>query len=228
MSSTYQAIARQIEVRSLRLLGAFHPRPEDAVPPGPDGPCQTLILIGNVGDAMWRAFAACRPVGDNPLDQWSRSEIGALARTLGGHLLLPSDGPPWRPFQRWARRGGAYHPSPIGILIHPDYGLWHAFRGALAFSRKIRLPARDRRPSPCESCPDKPCLGGCPVDAFATGVYDVPACTGWLAGDKDGATGPNCLARGCAARRACPVGRDHVYRAEQAGHHMAAFLNAHK
>ena len=34
--------------------------------------------------------------------------------------------------------------------------------------------------------------------------------------------------RGCMARRACPVGRDHLYPAAQARFHMEAFLNARR
>ena len=26
------------------------------------------------------------------------------------------------------------HASPLGLLIHPDYGLWHGYRGALLFA----------------------------------------------------------------------------------------------
>ena len=31
--------------------------------------------------------------------------------------------------------------SPLGILIHPDWGLWHSYRGALAFRERLDLPA---------------------------------------------------------------------------------------
>ena len=43
-------------------------------------------------------------------------------------------------------RAEAVAPSPLGILIHPDYGLWHAYRGALAFAERLALP-RARGPA---------------------------------------------------------------------------------
>ena len=43
----------------LALRGGFHPEAEDRVPPLKDGrPARTLLLLGNVGDAMWQAFRA--------------------------------------------------------------------------------------------------------------------------------------------------------------------------
>ena len=42
-------------------------------------------------------------------------------------------------------------PSPLGILIHPEFGLWHALRGALLFRDRLELPAIEARPSPCDA-----------------------------------------------------------------------------
>src|SRR6185295_7693178 len=137
-----------------------------------------------------------------PLDRWSRRTIDGIAATLGAIALYPFAGPPWLPFQRWAQRGDQVFISPLGILIHPDWGLWHAYRGALAFAEVIDLPEPYRRPSPCESCLDKPCLSACPVDAFTSAGFDVSACVGHIS--KPG--GADCVRIGCRARRACPIG----------------------
>jgi len=120
-------------------------------------------------------------------------------------------------------RAGGVHPSPVGALIDPQFGLWHAYRGALAFSDKRPLPPPDKRPSPCTACDAKPCLTACPVNAFGPESYDVPACTGHLS-RPDGA---DCLDFGCRARHACPVGQDYRYPPDQARFHMEAFFNAH-
>ena len=34
--------------------------------------------------------------------------------------------------------------TPIGLLLHPDWGLWHAYRGALGFHKTVTgiTPAR--------------------------------------------------------------------------------------
>ncbi|MDH3236041.1 MAG: hypothetical protein OEQ29_21165, partial [Alphaproteobacteria bacterium] len=202
--------------------GAFHPEPEDDVPTLPDGtPAGTLVLAGNIGPAMWSAFQDTSPTGKDALDRWSGDVLGPIAARFGGAAHLPG-GPPYLPFIRWAQRAGPVQPSAIGMLIHPDYGLWHAYRGALALPGRLDLPPPDDRPRPCDTCADTPCLATCPVEAFSAQGYDVPACVGYL----DSETGNSCLSHGCAARRACPVGRDYHYAPEQAAFHMAAFLRA--
>lgn len=203
--------------------GGFHPQPADQVPPMPDGAAAgTVILAGNVGDAMWRHFQHHRDVSstDHPLNNWTRRVLDAIAERYGAQALFPFDGPPYHPFQSWAQRAEPVVPSPIGTLIHPDFGLWHAYRGALVFAEVIVLPPFTARPCPCETCQDKPCLSACPVRAFVSGRYDVNRCLDHLGGDD----GVECLHHGCLARRACPVGRQFEYSTEQARFHMGAFL----
>lgn len=223
----YASICRAIEARHLAPRGALHPTPEDGVPAMGDGrTAGTLVLVGVVGRASWDAFQAADESRrqPHPLDRWSRRVVGELAAELGAETLFPFGGPPFLPFIRWARRAEAVYPSPIGPLIHPDYGLWHAYRGALAFAHRIELPPPDTRPPPCDTCVDKPCLGTCPVGAFSAKGYDVPACTDHIGGSQGG----DCLAGGCLARRACPVGVTYRYAAAQMGFHMRAFLAANR
>lgn len=203
--------------------GAFHPRPQDAVPPLADGrPTLTLVLLGNAGPRMWDAFAPTRTFGPHPLDHWTREVVTALAQRLGATPLFPFDGPPHHPFQRWAMRAGPVHPSPLGILVHPELGLWHAYRAALALGEHLPLPPRASTASPCDACADRPCLSACPVGAFAPEGFDPAACGDWLARPR----GERCMHDGCAARLACPVGRDRRYAPAQMRFHMAAFARA--
>jgi hypothetical protein len=206
--------------------GAFHPRPEDAVPALPDGTAAgTLVLLGFAGGVGWPAFAAAQEAGDglpDPLDRWSRRVVEALAARLGGLALFPFAGPPWLPFQRWARRAEPVFPSPLGLLIHPEWGLWHSYRGALALRERLALPAPPAAASPCDACVARPCLSACPVGAFTPGGYDVAACASHVAAPAGGA----CMTAGCLARRACPVGAVHAVGPEQAGFHMRGFRAA--
>jgi hypothetical protein len=185
-----------------------------------------LLLVGNVGSAIWphlRRFIADNPAARDPLDQWTEIVLRRLADEIGTISLFPFGGPPWWPFQQWARRADAVAPSPVAILIHPTYGLWHAYRGALLLEEPVDLPPRADTPSPCESCVDRPCLSGCPVGAFSAGGYDVDGC----ARHVNGATGTDCRTRGCLARLACPVGSEYRYDSAHADFHMAAFRRAH-
>lgn len=208
----------------LLLRGGFRPSPGDAVPALPDGrAAASLLLIGNAGPSLWAHFSRTPEYADaaaNPLDRWSRRILTALADRLGGLALLPSDGPPYHPFVAWAKRAEPVAESPLGMLVHPDYGLWHAYRGALALPLRIDLPPRAARAAPCETCVERPCLSACPVGAFGPEGYEVAICARHIAGDA----GADCMDLGCRARRACPVGTDYRYGPRQARFHMEAFL----
>ncbi len=202
--------------------GAFHPRSDDGVPPLADGrPAATAVLAGNAGPAMWAAFTSAGGASHGGLDDWTMKALAPVALRFDATLRFPFASPPL-PFQRWAMRAEACHVSPLGILIHPDYGLWHGYRGVLLLRQRLELRPRDERPSPCRSCAAKPCLANCPVDAFGPAKYDAEACTRHLAA----AAGADCLALGCRARRACPVGRAFGYAPDQANFHMRHFLAA--
>lgn len=216
MATIEAALARE----GLIARGGFHPEPGDGAPG------RTLVMVGNAGPEMWRAFAAGPEYGPghdsapDPLDRWSERVIGAVAAELGAEALFPFGGPPHLPFIAWAKRAEAVAESPLGILIHPDYGLWHAYRGALAFAEAVDLAPRDRRPRPCDTCAGRPCLSACPVGAFTETGYDVAACTSHISVPA----GADCMERACGARRACPVGRAYVYEPAQARFHMKHFL----
>jgi hypothetical protein len=184
---------------------------------------RTIVLAGMVGRDGWDAFAASPEASDrlaDPLDRWSRRLIESLAPELGGKALFPFGGPPFLPFQRWAQRAEPLHSSPIGLLIHPYYGLWHSYCGALGFHEELVAAEPSSDLSPCETRSGRWCLKTCPVGAFSEAGYNVGACAGHLRS----AAGGDCMAVGCRARRACPVGADQAYAPEQASFLMRAFL----
>ena len=211
-------ILTAIRRASFMPLGGFTPRPDDKVPDG----ARMVILIGNAGPEMFRRFARERDPSRDTMDGWTRDVVGDLARDLDARAVYPFDmDPPW-PFLTWARRGGAGHVSPLGLNIHPTYGLWHAYRAALLFPVVFDLPVPSPGPSPCDSCAAKPCLTACPAGAFDGTSYDVPACFAHIASPA----GADCMSRGCLARHACPVGQGFAYAPAQAQFHMRAFLDA--
>ncbi len=218
----YADIAEAAGRAGFLVRGGFSPALEDGVPGISADGTETLILLGNAGPAMWRAFSEA-PSRSGGLDRWTKATVSALAQRLGARALFPFDRP-FLPFQRWAKKAENLASSPLGILIHPDYGLWHAYRAALLFAEPIAPPAPQARPSPCASCQEKPCLSACPVAAFTGGRYDIPKCVGHVASLRGG----ECLAGGCLARRACPVGREYRYEPAQARFHTEAFLRANR
>lgn len=231
LEPTLEAIAEALRARGLELRGAFHPvalEPSLELEVGRSA--ETVVLAGNVGPSLWATFARERREEPEPLDAWSVRALRAVAEAFGAALVLPQDGPPFAPFSRWARCAERVKASPLGILIHPEYGLWHAYRGALLFAERLALAPPIRRPRPCDSCDARPCLSACPVAAFratpagAPAGYDAGACAAHVASPD----GVECRERGCLARRACPVGGDYTYREAQQRFHMAAFLRAEK
>jgi hypothetical protein len=208
----------------LVIRGAFHPAPADLVPRFPDhAPAGTLVLLGWTGGRQWPAFATSAEAGDkqpHPLDRWACRLIDSAATVLGALAFYPFGGPPYHDFQRWALRAEPVSRSPIGLLMHPEWGLWHAYRGALGFRERFALTEVEARPSSCEVCAGRPCLTTCPVSAFSpTEGYNVTACGQHVVSPE----GQPCLTYGCAARRACPVQPTEPYSPAQSTFHMSAF-----
>lgn len=179
----------------------------------------TVILIGPDEPRFWAIFQQSdifRDGAPDPLDRWSRDVLDPLARRFDGHVRYPFGGPPFHPFHSWALRTGRSWSSPIGFLVHDIAGLFASYRGALIVPWRMKVQTSIK---PCDTCIGQPCKTACPVGAFAADGYNVDTCKGWLRRPE----GSTCMAQGCAARRACPVGQSSRLPA-QAAFHMEAFL----
>ena len=204
-------IASAAAERQLGVMGVV----QDDLPDG----VASLALLGPLEPGFWPAFTASPEYLDgapDPLDRWSHRVITGMAEALNAIPFFPFGGPPYQPFIAWAKASGRAHSSPVGLLVHDTAGLMISYRGALGFADRIDAPAPP--PSPCESCDTRPCLTACPVDAFASGSYDVAACKADL--DRPG---NDCMTRGCAVRRACPISQGHGRLEAQSAFHMRAF-----
>lgn len=218
MLERFEDIADRLAEHGLAARGGFIVGPDDSAPET----CRTVILVGNIGPDFWQNFEAGRRDEANPLDAWTKRIVDRVAANAGGWAVYPSDGPPYFPFQRWAQKVEPVSPSPMGLLIHSEVGLWHAYRAAICLHRELDVPAPIEAVSPCLSCANQPCLNTCPVDAFDGKSYNVPACADHMRTQE----GRDCLAEGCRARRACPIAGPHLYAPGQAAFHMAAFMRS--
>ena len=224
-----------LRAHGLQWRGAWQPTAADALPALPNQQAVALVgMVGIVGSTFWPQFRGTTFFSDglpDPLDRWSRSIASTLAQRYGGYALFPFEGPPYHPFQRWADRAEPTQSSPLMLRIHPDFGLWHAYRFALALpqqatgawcqapSANAPLPS-EHRSSLCTSCSQQPCLRTCPVDAFDGENYQHTRCAAHLQTPQ----GQACMQTGCLARRACPIGQAFQYQSEHAAFHMQAFV----
>lgn len=178
----------------------------------------SLVLLGNGGGGIWQEIQAATLENTDPVDEFS-SMIASqfIADYLGGapsQLLYP--GPTRVSLMQLGNLAGWSHPSPLGLGIHAEYGLWFAYRAA--FVTSAELPPTTSPPSqhPCESCVEKPCITACPVGAVsAEQPFNISTCYEF----RLTANSP-CVDR-CLSRLACPVGQEHRYSEEQMRHHYA-------
>lgn len=207
----------------LILRGGFNFDVDEPAPPGTSGaPARSILLVGQAGPAPWPHFLRwreSRPANlKNPLDTWSRQIIGEVAEEFGARAVSPSDRP-YLPFQQWAMRAEGLKPSPLGVLMHPQYGLWHAYRGALLFEAELAIPPPEKQNHLCDLCVGKPCMKACPVDAYSTAGFAYESCLSHVRGSA----GALCRDGGCLDRNACPYGIDYRYPSDEQAFHMAAF-----
>lgn len=222
-------IEEALAAYGLRLRGGWSPGPADALPLLPNGNAAAVVwVVGMAGSECWPAFSASPFFTDglpHPMDRWSAHIGDALAARWEGKALYPSDGPPYHPFQQWADRSEPTQSSPMMLRIHPEFGLWHAYRFALALPvlQAGDLQAADPahlHTNICQQCDGQPCLSACPVDAYTGTGFERAACTSHLQTPQ----GADCMESGCQARRACPVGVDFQYAKAHAAFHMRAFM----
>ncbi len=228
---TLNDITRLARSHGLIVRGAFSVSGEDYVPDiSKDIPGLTLILFGNAGSSIWECFSESREYADgapDPLNRWSERIGEQIATRLSGRALFPFGGPPYQPFISWAKKAESLRSSKVGMLIHPQYGLWHAYRFAVAIPESLSIPSPTvvppgTDPDICNNCVDQPCLNTCPVDAFTASGYEVEDCYGYLKQNPES----SCRTTSCQARTACPQGSSFHYHQKHARFHMDAFFSS--
>ena len=113
-------------------------------------------------------------------------------------------------FRLLAYRAGMGSISPVGLLIHPKFGLWLSFRAAILCTQK--LPSPNTAPDVCKDCVQKPCIPSCPAGAVRVEGWSVQRCAQFHEDSQ--------LCHGkCHARLSCPVGSDFRHSTLQHEYH---------
>ena len=187
----------------------------------PLGDYSRLVLLGHGGRDFWERAKAAGFEGDDPLDRYSRELAGRFmvdyVNTTEFLIIYPLTDL-IVPLQQLGELAGWGSPSPIGSSIHPEFGLWFAYRVALLTNAELPLVSQPQQPSPCAACREKPCLSACPAGAVGEiGSFQLTRCANHRVTPFS-----SCAAR-CLSRLACPVGTTHRYTEEQLSYH---YLNS--
>lgn len=217
--AVYARLDRFLEQHGLMARGGLYLDRDADLAVREDG-YRTIVLAGHVGSSFWPEFERFNRDyrGSDPLDAWSRSIGRKIESKFGCKAFYPFE-KPWWPFQGWISRTEGLKPSPLSILIHPKYGLWHGYRAAFAFREAIAIPPPRSLAHACDDCADKPCIAACPAGAVMEGSFLLRQCRHHLGGEAGRAT---CMVEGCLARNACPVGSAYRYSDAQMRFHMDA------
>ncbi|MBV8055068.1 MAG: hypothetical protein JO071_07495 [Deltaproteobacteria bacterium] len=193
--------------------------------------CRSIVVIGNGGGDFWRAFKAYAAVNpgwferENPLDDFTREvvekKIVMPIRTAGVRCIAiyPFGHGPALNFMQLAMLAGLAGPSIIGVVVHPVFGPWIAFRAALLLGCEIDHPGGAVGFDPCPTCSIRSCINACPAAAvsFPSG-WDIPKCMAHRVEAH-----PNCADR-CDARVACVLGPDERYPDDELVYHQMCAL----
>lgn len=181
------------------------------------GDYSRLVVVGHGGRGMWEALGRFGFRTDDPVDFFSthlvQQMIGDYLDDARSQIIYPGRGP-GVPLIRLGEAAGWSRPSPIGPGIHPEYGLWFAYRVAFLTDAPLLETEKPSPLRPCDTCEGRPCLGGCPAGAVRWPVdFQLQPCLGYRLAHES-----PCADR-CLARLACPVAPQHRYSDEQIGYH---------
>ncbi|HJU28073.1 MAG TPA: hypothetical protein VJ718_02825 [Candidatus Binataceae bacterium] len=198
-----------------------------------DPACRSIVVVGNGGGDFWRAFNehVARNPGwmerNNPLDDFTRltveSQIAPAMRAGGVRCVpvFPFVGGATLNFMHLGKLAGIAGPSIIGVLVHPTYGPWIAFRGALLLDAEADEPGDAAGFDPCPACSARSCVAACPAGAVAfPSGWDIPRCLTHRVEAE-----AQCASQ-CHARVECVIGREYKYPEDELSYHQERALRA--
>ena len=193
-----------------------------------DVSAKSIVVIGNGGGALWAALSdhANRNPGwwnrEHPLDDFTRTiverEIAPVVRDTSARFTVVypfMQGKITLNFVALGKAAGLAGPSILGVLVHPKFGPWMAFRAAILIDVQLDEAGEAREFDPCPSCTARTCIAACPTSAVAfPSGWDIPRCLTYrIEAEAD------CTPR-CHARAACVIGPEHRYPDDELAYHQ--------
>ena len=177
----------------------------------------SIILLAHGGEELWRQLPHPIHEDDDPIDNFSLRAMREFADSVidGECKILFPLTDYLLPLQKLSRELNLSRPSPLGLDISQNFGVWFAFRGMLITKRDI--PSLVPRPfeSPCLTCKSQECANACPVGAVKlNSSFEIKTCADYRFSD-----GSACADK-CLARLACPYQSEHRYEILQTQYHM--------
>lgn len=119
---------------------------------------QFLVLIGSGGKNLWDKIP--NKDSPDPIDTYALQTMKWIAKEkkLTHPKILFPFSERLLPLQALGRHFQFSHPSPIGLDISEEFGLWFAYRGVFLCETLLEIPNNQPAFNPCNTCSDKPCL----------------------------------------------------------------------
>lgn len=193
--------------------------------------CQSIVVLGNGGADFWHAVnrhAQIHPewfAREHPLDDYTRWAVEQdlaprlAARGVRFSIAYPFVGnEPRLDFVTLGKVAGLGVVGLVGVLIHPTYGPWIAFRAALLLEEEIEQLGPAIGFEPCPGCTTRSCIAACPAQAVGTAGWEIARCLKHRVEAR-----PSCDSR-CHARVACVIGPEHRYPDDELAYHQERAL----
>lgn len=202
--------------------------------------CRSAVVFANGGTLFWECFLEDIRKSpkhlsnhEHPIDDFVSRCIKSVDPTRPASrrwIQCSETAEVFLDFRVLGRESGLGYESPLGLLIHPVYGLWVSMRMVLLTTESIDsidiidsiatieqadLPSASY--NPCTGCVEKPCIASCPAGAVTTDGWSVQTCASFHE------TSEQCIGK-CHSRLACPVGQDHRHSTLQQLYHNARTL----
>ena len=183
--------------------------------------CQSAIVFANGGTALWDVFLEDLRQNPQHLRNHTHPLDDFVKRQIQKFDPNPTDNRRWIhcaaqtdtfiDFRPLAEQAGLGTASPLGLLIHPQYGLWLSLRAVLLTTERVPFTSV-LQDSPCTSCTRKPCIAACPAQAVHPQKWSIHKCLQYHKDSHD------CHDL-CHSRLRCPVGKTHQHTTLQHLYH---------